>query len=115
MARYIVGDASDIPVGSMKLCEADGESIVVYHLEDGFYATQNRCTHVFAPLHKGKIVNGCQIQCPFHRARFDIRTGEVAQWANFPMGVQLLNILRKEKALKTYPVAEDTGILSVEI
>jgi 3-phenylpropionate/trans-cinnamate dioxygenase ferredoxin subunit len=115
MASYIVGNASDVSVGSMKLCEADGESVIVYHLEDGFYATQNRCTHVFAPLHKGKIVAGCQVQCPFHRARFDIRSGEVVQWANFPIGVQLLNILRKEKALKTYPVTVSAGILSVEI
>ncbi len=115
MARYIVGIAADIPVGGMQLCETDEEKVIVYHLEDGFFATQSRCTHVFAALHKGRIIEGRQIQCPFHRARFDIRTGEVVQWANFPAGVQLLNILRKEKALKTYPVTVDAGILVVEI
>jgi nitrite reductase/ring-hydroxylating ferredoxin subunit len=24
----------------------------------------------------GKLVDGCRIQCPIHRARFDVRTGE---------------------------------------
>ena len=39
------------------------------------------------------------------RSRFDIRTGEVIDWANFPPGIQLLNAVRGEKALKTYPVS----------
>ena len=47
----------------------------------------------------GKIVDGCKVQCPFHRARFDIRTGEVIDWANFPPGIQLLNVrARREGA-----------------
>jgi 3-phenylpropionate/trans-cinnamate dioxygenase ferredoxin subunit len=40
-----------------------------------------------------------------HRARFDIRTGEVIDWANFPPGIQLLNVVRGEKALKTYTIS----------
>ena len=55
-------------------------------------------------MEKGKIVEDKCVQCPLHRARFDIRTGEVVEWANFPPGVQLLNAVRKEKALKTWPV-----------
>ena len=58
-----------------------------------------------SPLARGKIVDGCKVQCPFNRARFDIRTGEVIDWANFPPGVQLMNVLRSEKALKSYPVS----------
>lgn len=33
--------------------------------------------HMFSPLAKGKLLDGCKVQCPFHRARFDIRIGEV--------------------------------------
>ena len=66
-------------------------------------------------MEKGKIVDDCKIQCPFHRARFDIRTGAVVDWANFPPGVQLLNVVRGEKALKTYPVSVENGRVSVEI
>ncbi|MCP5014976.1 MAG: Rieske 2Fe-2S domain-containing protein [Ketobacter sp.] len=100
----IVCKTTDIPVGGSKAFETEGEKVLVFHLEDGFYATQARCTHLFMSLEKGKIMEGCNVQCPFHRAQFDIRTGEVAKWANFPPGVQLLNAVRKEKALKTFPV-----------
>jgi len=50
-----------------------------------------------------------------HRARFEIRTGEVSEWANFPPGIQLLNVVRGEKALKTWPVTEKNDHLFVEM
>lgn len=115
MARHTVGKANDIPVGAMKAVKAGDTRIVVYHLEDGFFATQASCSHVFAPLARGQIVDTCQVQCPLHRARFDIRTGEVVEWANFPPGVQLLNALRGEKALKTYPVSVVKGEVRVRL
>ena len=87
----------------------------VYHLEDGFCATQASCTHVFAPLGRGKIVDGCRIRCPLHHAEFEIRTGEVHTWANFPPGIQLLNVVRSEKALKTYRAVVEDGEVVVEV
>jgi len=115
MARHTLCKVDELPVGRMKAFKVDGRTVLVFHLEDGFYATQSNCTHVFAPLARGKIVDGCRIQCPFHRARFDIRTGEVVEWANFPPGVQLLNVVRAEKALKTYPVSVVKGQLRVDL
>jgi 3-phenylpropionate/trans-cinnamate dioxygenase ferredoxin subunit len=50
-----------------------------------------------------------------HRARFDIRTGEVIDWANFPPGIQVLNAVRGEKALKTYKVAVKDGDVRVSV
>lgn len=90
--------------------------MLVYHLADGFYATQATCPHVFAPLARGKILDGCKIQCPLHRARFDIRTGQVIDWANWPPGlVNLLNALRGPQALRTYPVRVAGNHIQVEI
>lgn len=96
--------ASDIAQGQKKCFTVEGKKIIIYHLDSGFYATEARCPHVFASLAKGKVVEQQQIQCPLHRARFDIPTGEVIEWANFPPGIQLLNGIRKAKALKTWPV-----------
>lgn len=115
MARHRVCNESDVPIGSMKAGVASGKAVVVFHLEDGFYATQNQCTHLFASLHKGDLLANGQIQCPFHRARFDIRTGEVVCWANSPPGVQLLNFILAQKALKTYPVTVEAGQVFVEV
>ena len=113
MAQHAVGLAQDLPVGSMKAVSAGGVRVVVYHLEDGFHATQAQCTHTFGPLARGEIVDGCQVRCPLHRARFDIATGEVVEWATFPPGIQLLNTLRGEKALRTYPVKVRNGKIMV--
>jgi len=115
MKQHAVCRTDEIPKGQMKAFSVGGEKIVVYHLKDGFYATQASCTHVFAPLSRGKIVDGCKVQCPFHQARFDIRTGEVIDWANFPPGIQVLNVLRGEKALKTYKVSVRDGEVRVSV
>lgn len=56
MARHRVCGESDIPVGGVKAYGVDGEMIAVFRLDDGFYSTQNQCTHLFASLHKGRIV-----------------------------------------------------------
>ena len=115
MKNHVVCHEDDLPVGGMKAVRLGDKGVVVYRLEDGFYATQASCTHMFAPLSRGKVVEGCQVRCPLHRARFDIRTGEVVEWANFPPGVQLLNALRREKALKTYPVSVVKGEVRVRL
>ena len=115
MAKHIVCSESELPLGAMKPFKLGDNKIIIYHIDDGYYATQHSCTHVLAPLSRGKIVENCQVQCPFHRARFDIKTGEVIEWANFPPGVQLLNAIRGEKALKTFPVSIEDGKVHVEI
>lgn len=115
MAKHVVCRESDLSDNEVKAVKAGDTSILVYRLADGFYATQSSCTHVFAPLTRGKIVDGERIRCPLHRAEFDIRTGEVCKWANFPPGIQLLNAIRSEKALKTYPVTVEDGIVVVDI
>lgn len=115
MALYSVCKEGEIPVGSSKPMKVEGENILLFHLEDGYYATQSNCTHLFMPLKKGKIQEGCRIQCPFHRAEFDIKSGEVVKWANFPPGIQLVNTIRKEKALKTYNVEIKNGEVMVDL
>ena len=113
--KHKVCAEADLAVGQQIAVEAGGVKVLLFHLDDGFYATQTNCTHLFLPLKKGKIIDGCKLQCPFHRAQFDIRSGEVTSWANFPPGIQLVNTLRKEKALQTYPVTVSDGKVLVEI
>ena len=115
MPLHSVCRADQLQVGHMQPFTVGGQKIVLYHLSDGFFATQGSCTHIFAPLARGKIIDDCKVQCPFHRARFDIRTGEVIDWANFPPGVQLLNVVRGEKALRTFKVQLKDGEVQVDI
>jgi len=50
------------------------EAYAVFNLDGHYYATQDQCTHGPGSLAEG-FVMGCEIECPFHQGRFDIRTG----------------------------------------
>lgn len=115
MGKHTVGPVSSIEVGKSRAVKLEGQEIIVYHLEDGFYATQSKCTHLFKSLVKGKIIDGCKVQCPLHRAEFNIKTGEVEKWANFPPGVQVLNVVRGEKSLSTYAATVEDGNIVIEL
>ena len=115
MTVHSVCHESDLAVGKQMAIKLEDKTILLFHLESGFFAIQNRCTHLFKSMTKGKVIDGCRIQCPLHRAEFDIKSGEVVKWANFPPGVQLMNALRPEKALTTYPVTIENGQVSVEL
>lgn len=115
MAIIEVCSEKAIPLGKKKSFQVKDQAILIYHLKDGFYATQNHCTHAFWPLKGGKVLDGDQVQCPFHRAAFNIKTGKVVKWANWPPGIQVLNVVRGKKALKTYQVTHKAGKLFVKI
>lgn len=51
--------------------------IAVFHTEDGeVFAIDDTCTHQDASLADGWLED-CEVECPLHASRFDLRTGEV--------------------------------------
>ena len=116
MASHAVCKIDELPMGEKKLVQVGGETILVFHVPEGFFATEAKCPHIKAPLAKGKMVDACIVQCPFHRARFDVRTGQCVEWANWPPGlVQVLNAFRGERNLKTYGVKVEGDGVFVEL
>ena len=75
--------SNEIPVGGARLVEFDGVRIAIFNLDGEFYAIEDMCTHDGGPLVEGEIVNECQVQCPRHGARFDIRTGAAVSFPAF--------------------------------
>jgi nitrite reductase/ring-hydroxylating ferredoxin subunit len=61
---------ADVPVRVV----VDNVAYAVFNLDGRFYAIQDECTHGPGSLAEGFII-GCEIECPFHQGRFDIRTG----------------------------------------
>ena len=54
----------------------DGDTpILVVNLDGELYALEDKCTHEDFELSAGPI-DGDQIECTLHGARFDLRTGE---------------------------------------
>ena len=47
----------------------------IYHLSDGFFATDGLCTHEDVHLVDG-LVDGNEIECPMHLGLFNVKTGK---------------------------------------
>ena len=63
----------------------DQPPVAVYNLGGEFFATAGYCTHAEAALCDGHIEDGT-IECPWHAARFNIRTGKAL---DFPATVDI--------------------------
>lgn len=84
MSEFIkVATVDEIPVGGSKLVEVDYVRVALFNLDGVIYAIEDVCTHDGGPLVEGTIVNGCEVICPRHGARFDIRSGEALSFPAF--------------------------------
>ena len=70
-----VANVSDVPEGTVKVFEINGDQIAVCNAEGKIYAIADYCSHDNGPLDQGTLED-CQIECPRHGARFDVRTGQ---------------------------------------
>jgi 3-phenylpropionate/trans-cinnamate dioxygenase ferredoxin subunit len=69
-----VARADELAPGQWKSVDVDGAQIAVFNLGGEYYALEDVCTHDGGQL-TGGSVEGAEIVCPRHGARFCIRTG----------------------------------------
>lgn len=75
MSSFVkVATRGELPDGGKKVLDIDGRAIALFHVDGGYYAIDDICTHDGGPLAEGELI-GCEIQCPRHGARFDLKTG----------------------------------------
>lgn len=76
MAEYIrVAAISDIPANECRVACVAGVNIVMFNINGEFSVLEDRCSHAGYPLSDGPV-EGDQITCPWHYARFNIRSGQ---------------------------------------
>lgn len=78
-----VATVGEIPVGGSLLVEIDYARVALFNLDGAIYAIEDVCTHDGGPLVEGTVVNGCEVICPRHGARFDIRSGAALSFPAF--------------------------------
>jgi 3-phenylpropionate/trans-cinnamate dioxygenase ferredoxin subunit len=100
--RLFACNVDDLPKGSSMAIPVD-EPIALYRTDDGdFHATSDSCTHERWSLGSDSDLEGTEVVCPLHMARFDITTGKALC---FPATL----------ALRTYPVEVDGDAVYVLI
>ena len=98
-----IGSASDVAPGDMIAGHLpDGTRVAIYNVEGQLYATDDLCTHGNASLVDEESLEGCTIECGLHLGTFDVRTGKV-------LGAPCT------KALRTYPVRNDSGTVWIDV
>jgi len=94
-----VAPVDDLKPGTRQLVDVDGSQIVVFNLDGKYYAIEDVCTHDGGQLTGGEV-EGDQIICPRHGARFCIRTGAALTAPAY-------------EATATFPVRIENGVVQV--
>ena len=96
-----IAPIEDLPKGGRLFVEVDETQLVLFNLAGDLYALGDVCSHDDGPVGDGEI-DGEQIICPRHGARFDIRTGEAL-------------LLPAAVDIPAYPVRVVDGMIEVGI
>lgn len=99
--RIPIARVEEIPEGETRVYEVEGERVAVCNTEGEIFALEDRCTHDDGPLGEG-CLDGYQIECPRHGARFDVRNGEVLR-------------MPAAHPIRTFGVKVEEGQIIVEI
>jgi len=70
-----IGPANEIESGERIFVEIDGQPIVILNITGELFGIGDLCTHDDGPLGDG-AVQGYEVACPRHGAKFDVRTGK---------------------------------------
>jgi len=101
MSEWIdVIEESELENGEHVVVDVDGTEVAVFKIDGEYYAIEDVCTHDGAEIASG-VIDGCEIVCPRHGARFCIKTGAVKA----PPAYEDIN---------TYKVRIENGLLQLQ-
>lgn len=99
MARWVeVPGAAAVAEGFIRTFVVDGFPLAIARAAGRLYAVEDRCSHDDGPLGEGKV-EGCEVICPRHGARFDLRDGHVTR---MPAVSPILSVPLKEEGGKVF-------------
>ena len=99
---YVAMWGENLAPGDLRARTLLNEPVVFFRDEAGrAYALADMCPHRFAPLHRGKLVDGNRLQCAYHGLEFDCTGACVHNPHGAPPDV----------AVRCYPLEERHSIL----
>lgn len=94
-----IARVEDLPPGSYLQMEVDGVKMAIFNVDGRYYAIEDICSHEAETLSGGKV-DGLEITCPRHEARFSLLTGEALSPPAY-------------EPIATFPVHLENGIVQV--
>ena len=85
--------------GENMVVDVDGTDVAVFKIDGAFYAIEDVCSHDGAEIASGRL-EGDEIVCPRHGARFCVKTGAVMSPPAY-------------EAIASFPVRVVNGIIQV--
>lgn len=77
MADFVtIAPVEELPIGERMVVEISRKWVAIFNVDGEYHAIQDICSHDGGELAEGELT-GCEIACPRHGAKFDIRTGKV--------------------------------------
>jgi 3-phenylpropionate/trans-cinnamate dioxygenase ferredoxin subunit len=70
-----VATVEEVGEGGRMTFDVDGSSIALFNIAGSYFAIADECSHDDYPMAEGEI-EGHQIECPRHGARFDLNSGK---------------------------------------
>ncbi|HEX9513009.1 MAG TPA: Rieske 2Fe-2S domain-containing protein [Puia sp.] len=80
--QWTAGGIAEVKVSGKKICIAKGK--------EGWYGFADTCPHAGAPMIDAFMTGGCQVVCPVHQLKFNLKNGRDVMGGGY--------------TLKTYPV-----------
>jgi len=99
-----VAALSDFSNTDRKLVDLGGDKqIGLYKVGDDVFAVSVWCSHQKTSMFHGDVdVEGCELMCPLHGARFDLRTGKNLS-------------LPAVRPIPSYPLKVDNDVVYVKV
>ncbi len=70
-----VAPVDEFPPGSRRVVDVDDVQVLVFNIGGEYLAIEDVCTHDYSSFDDGEL-DGEEIICPRHGARFSVRSGE---------------------------------------
>ena len=103
MPDYVPAVAlADLKQGAVLGATIAGEPLAFYLVDGQPYCTSDVCTHEFNLLSDGGLVEGDEVECLYHGARYSVKTGKVLAPPAF-------------EPLRRYPVEVREGMVYVAV
>ncbi len=71
---HVAAKVGDVKDGEKILVEVADQLLILFQVGDTYYCLDDICTHDGGTLSDGEL-EGCEISCPRHGAKFDVRSG----------------------------------------